>query len=187
VFVAVGAPLAVAPAAHAESWGSANNYVYLYNTTDNALLSRASTSVARQEGNTVANQNVAYAKSTCTGCRTVAVAVQVVIVQGPGTDFRPTNAAIALNENCTSCATFAFARQYVLSPHREVELSGQTKKQVASLRAQMSSVASSQEPFPQLEADLDSLSQQVLSAVQADLNHTGGSGGEHVDTKVDEH
>jgi hypothetical protein len=83
--------------------------------------------------------------------------------------------------------TFAFARQYVLSPHRTVEISESTRHQVDSLRAQMSNLARSQEPFPQLESDLDSLSQQMLAAVQSDLNNSGGSGPEHEDKKVDQH
>jgi putative peptide zinc metalloprotease protein len=187
-FVAAGAPLATGAVAHADGFAeSTNNYVYVYNTTDNALRSRAGATVAHAPGNTVANQNIAYAKASCTGCRTVAVAVQVVIVEGAGTDFRPANAAVALNENCTSCQTFAFARQFVLSPHHQVSISEQTQRQVNSIQQQMSSRARSQEPFPQLEADLDSLSQQMLAAVQADLNRTGGSGEEHEDKKVDEH
>jgi putative peptide zinc metalloprotease protein len=186
--IAGGATAAHADATSGSPWGSGggDNIVSVNNTTDSSLLARSNPAGALDDGNTVANQNFAYAHATCTGCRTVAVAVQIVVVEGAGTDFRPTNAAVAINENCQSCQTFAFARQFVLSPHRRVQLSDQTWAKLAQLRQQMASESRSLEPFAQMGANLESLSQEMVGAVQADLQRSGGSGDEQGDHKVDE-
>jgi len=193
LLLAVGPVVATATAAHADGTyggaggsGGGDNIVSVDNRTDGSLLARSNPAGAVDDGATVANQNIAYAHATCTGCRTVAVAVQIVIVEGSGTDFRPTNAAVAVNENCNSCQTFAFARQFVLTPHRRVQLSDQTWRKLAQLRQQMATESQSLEPFAQMDANLESLSQQMVAAVQADLQRSGDPGGEQGDHKVDE-
>src|SRR6059058_3313982 len=89
----VGAP----HAALADEAGGGNNVVMVVNHEDGALRSRASAAVAQYPG------------------PTAAAAVQVIIQDGTATDVQPANAAIALNENCNFCQTFAYANQVLLT------------------------------------------------------------------------
>ncbi len=157
------------------------------NQKSGALVARAKTSVAHDPGPTVTNVNQAYAHATCTDCRTVAVAVQVVLVEGPTTDFRPTNVALALNENCLRCATFAFARQEVLSPGRHIEISDSAKGAIKQIQAQISRVASSSETFDLMTSDLDNLTQQLVAVVQGEVGRTGTTAQDDGHRQVDEH
>src|SRR5438046_9496154 len=115
VLVAVTGLVGAPHAALADDAGGGNNVVMVVNHEDGALRSRARAAVAQDPGPTVANQNIAVAQATCTGCRTAAAAVQVIIQDGTATDVQPANAAIALNENCNFCQTFAYAN-HVTAP-----------------------------------------------------------------------
>ncbi len=189
VMVAMIASLSIlgAPQAFADGAGGADNIVSVQNQTNSSLAARAKTSVAHDPGPTVANVNQAYAHASCTDCRTVAVAVQVVLVEGPTTDFRPTNVALALNENCLRCATFAFARQEVLSPGRHIEISDPAQRAIKQIQAQVSRVASSSETFPQMTADLDNLTQQLVAVVQGEVQRSGTPAADTEGRQVDEH
>jgi len=189
VMVGIIASISMAGAPHALALnsGGANNIVSVQNATTGASMARAKTSVAHDPGPTVANTNQAYAHATCTDCRTVAVAVQVVLVEGPTTDFRPTNVALALNENCLRCATFAFARQEVLSPGRHIEISEHAESAIKTIQAQISHVASSSETFDVMTTDLDNLTQQLVAVVQGEVQRTGATAAPDDHRQVDQH
>jgi hypothetical protein len=164
-----------------------DNIVMVTNTAGGDLKARSRTTVSHNPGPTVSNQNYAEAYAhDCTGCRTVAAAVQVVVVEGSTTSFTPTNAALAINENCHSCQTFAYANQYVFSPLRPVELSDSAREQLAEVRDQIAEVVRSQKPFPQMSADLDSLSSQLISIVRAEIQRAGTSADEKPFREVQE-
>jgi len=86
----------VTPLAAADTAGGANNVVLVSNTVDGATASRSRLAVAHDPADTVANQNIASATGNdCNGCRTVAVAMQLVVVEGDPSTFAPANAAVA--------------------------------------------------------------------------------------------
>lgn len=179
----VGAPRALAD----EDGSVANNVVSVRNQEDGASRIRARTSVAHDSGPTVANDNEAFAFASCTDCRTVAAAVQVVLVEGVADDVRPTNFALALNENCLRCATFAYAHQVVLTPGQRVDIGERAQDQIGEIQRQIRTVAGSDEPFPQMNADLDSLTDQLVAVVQGEVQRAGTSAGRNDDRRVDEH
>jgi len=179
--------MAGAPRAFAGDAGGANNVVSVQNQRTGAVLARSRTAVAHDPGPTVSNDNQAYAHASCTDCRTVAVAVQVVLVEGPTSDFRPTNAAVALNESCLRCATFAFARQEVLSPGRHVEIGDDAKHQIEAIQSRIRSVTASSEAFDQMTVDLDGLTQQLVGVVQAEVQRAGTTAETTDHREVDEH
>jgi len=188
VSIVASLTLAGAPRALAGDVGAgANNVVYVRNLVTGAVLTRARTSVAHDPGPTVANDNEALAYASCTDCRTVAAAVQVVLVEGPTTDFRPTNVAVALNENCLRCATFAFARQVVLSPGTHVEIGEAAEEQIEGIQARIRAVAASSESFPDMTVDLDGLTEQLVAVVQGEVQRAGTTAGRDEDRRVDQH
>ena len=154
--------------------GGADNVVQVVSTTDGGLASRAHLQVAHDPADTVANQNIAVATgSNCTGCRTVAVAMQVVMVEGQPSTFVPANAAVATNANCMSCQTYAFAYQYVLQPGRMVHLSASAQQELASLRARATAVASSNESVGEIQTDLDTLWSEFVGVVDTEMQANG--------------
>jgi putative peptide zinc metalloprotease protein len=76
------------------------------------------------DGSPVTNANQAFAFASCTGCTTVAVAFQVILVVGQADVVVPVNTAVAGNSGCVSCVTTALAVQLVVTlqelPSQEV-------------------------------------------------------------------
>jgi hypothetical protein len=136
------------------------------NTTD--LLSGVQ--VGSYKGDNLQSTNVARADSTdCTDCRTVAVAVQAVLVKHNPPTAEPKNVAIALNENCVSCTTYAFAYQYVVATESRVVLSDRGRARVAALREQIDTAAHSELSPDDLNVRLRELAADFRAAIDADL------------------
>ncbi len=158
-----------APQAYAAGGGPANPVV-VHDVVDGAQMTRARTQVQEVDGPTAAPQNMASAYASCTDCRTVATAVQVIIVVGAPQDVEPANAAVAVNDQCVRCETFAYANQVLVPADHEVALSASTQATIAEIRQRIADATSSPEPFDQMSAELDGLVQQLVAAVQADVN-----------------
>ncbi len=177
-FIAITATAALAPAAaNADGFGPRDNLVSLNNSDSSAPMVQASTVGRLAEGNDpVTDTNLAYARSfNCTGCRTVAVAIDVVVVAGSPKNVQPQNVALAVNQNCYSCATFAYANQYLLWTHQNVNIDNGTWYQLARIRSRIDQVARSGEDFPTMNSQLDQLSQQLYDTVaQALANQNSG-------------
>lgn len=187
VLVSVGALTGPnAAIADSENSRSGDNVVSVENYRDDSLRVRSRTSVAHARGDTVANQNVASAYASCTDCRTVAAAVQVVIVEGRPSDFRPLNLAVALNENCLRCQTFAYSRQVVLSPSTRVSFSDDAEDAIEEINEQIKEVARSQRSFAKMTADLDHLTEQLASVVRGEIQRAGTTVDEDDRRQVDE-
>jgi putative peptide zinc metalloprotease protein len=95
--------------------GTGDNRALAVNTTDGSVKYDVSFSLVWADGSTALNKNEAYAFASCTGCRTVAVAFQVVLVAGQVDVVVPQNLSGALNYACVRCVTQALATQLVVS------------------------------------------------------------------------
>ncbi|MGH9126990.1 MAG: hypothetical protein ACRDZ8_20035 [Acidimicrobiales bacterium] len=160
--------------------GAHSNIVQVSNSDPGVPVVRTASAVANNEGGNVTDTNLAFARSfSCTGCRTVAVAVQVVVVDGTPSNYQPQNAAIAVNDNCQSCQTLAYAHQYVIQTSDETnfgEIVGSS--QLWNIQSQISQVANSGEDFVTMSSQLDQLSSEFYHAVvQAVQNQSNGDGG----------
>jgi hypothetical protein len=101
--------------------------------------------------------------------------MQLVMVEGNPSTFAPANAAAAVNGSCTNCQTFAFAYQYVVQPGRIVYLSADAQQQLASLRRQADTIASSNESYADMQVELDSLFSQFVQVVNDNMQAAGAS------------
>jgi hypothetical protein len=90
------------------------NQVRLENKDDGRFLSRSSISLHHSNTQKVEPMNIAIAEGRCTGCATLAIAVQVFIYPRTVSNVQPQNIAIAVNNVCTDCATIAWAIQFVI-------------------------------------------------------------------------
>src|SRR2546421_3823146 len=94
--------------------GSAQNIVQLVNTTDSKLLVAGKVQLNTTDSSVVEPVNAAIAYSSCNGCQTLAVALQINLMESNVTTFQPQNVALAVNYQCFHCITIADAIQYNL-------------------------------------------------------------------------
>jgi putative peptide zinc metalloprotease protein len=153
--------------------GGMDNEVVLVNTQDGRHLARSSVAVAPVLGDVVDNQNAAYAYSRCSDCRTVAVAVQVVLVMGNPSSVTPRNLALAVNQDCERCESMASAYQYVLTTDGIVHFSAAGEREIAALRGEIAGVTGSDLPFAELDARLDALVERLWQVIDNELVAAG--------------
>jgi putative peptide zinc metalloprotease protein len=152
--------------------------VSVQNTVDGAIRTKAKTKVAEDYGPTIAPENSAFAYASCTDCRTVAVAVQVILVVGPVHDARPANSAVAVNYMCLRCETFAYANQVLIPVEHDLELSDEAEEQIAQLRGRIAAISASSETFDEMSAELNALTQQLVNVIQDDIRTQTWTGDE---------
>lgn len=97
------------------SGGGGRNIVIVTNRRDGALTVRGAIQFNRIPGPNVEPVNLARALSSCVDCRTLAVALQVNLIERGASRVAPQNAAVALNFECTRCVTVARALQYTFT------------------------------------------------------------------------
>jgi putative peptide zinc metalloprotease protein len=165
----IGTPLSAA----AEG-GGANHVVLATTTADGSSLERSGLQVGHAGGPTVASSNIAAALSyACTGCNSVAVAFQAVLVTGDPNTVVPANAAVATNVACTSCTAYAFAYQYVLSTDGPVHLSLDGQQKIGTLREEIRGLAESDLPPDVLTQQLDAVAADFKATIDEELIAAG--------------
>lgn len=95
--------------------GGAKNIVKVNNRQDDHLHVRGRVQLNQITGPTVEPINYAEAYASCTDCETVAVALQINLIDRDARRVTPQNAAVAVNVGCVRCRTIAIALQYVYS------------------------------------------------------------------------
>jgi hypothetical protein len=151
-----------------------DNVVWLTTTGANAIDQRSGFQVGFYDGDDLRSVNVARAESRdCTDCRTVAVAVQAVVATDQPRTVAPTNAAIAINERCDRCTTYAYAWQYVVTPQDKVRVSRDARAKVAKIRAEIDDVAQSDLAPADLDARLNELTAEFKAVIDAELKRQG--------------
>ena len=148
--------------------GAGGNQAMAVNTTDGSKLYDVAFALVWADGDTVANTNEAYALASCTGCQTVAVAFQVVLIVGNAHVVVPENVAAAVNYSCVQCVTAALATQLVVS--LAGPLSSQSTADLAELWKEISAFGASIEgvPLSELQGRLTEYERKILDIVQQD-------------------
>ena len=158
--------------------GGANNIVIASTSSDAATSARSNLQTAPFGGDTLTSTNIADAEShDCSGCHSVAVAVQAVFNVGQASTFEPANIASAVNANCVSCTSFAYAYQYVVTPRGPVTLTRAGRVKIAALRAEIADAADSGLPPDQLDARLDTLTAEFKADIDHELRAAGYQAG----------
>jgi putative peptide zinc metalloprotease protein len=156
-----------------EGGSGGKNVVLVINQTDGRLASRAGLVLGRASGPTAIPENLASATASCTDCRTVAVALQTVVLISDPDIASPRNAAVAVNAGCTRCQTFAYAWQYVVSTGGPVRFTPEGQQAIADLRAEASALAASDLPFPELVDELDEVATEFRAVVDGGVQRVG--------------
>jgi hypothetical protein len=160
-----------------------DNVVWVKTTGANARDEQSNLQAAVYDGDELRSANVARADSTdCTDCRTVAVAVQAVVSSSNPSTVAPTNAAIAQNQNCTRCTTYAYAYQYVVATDKPLRLNRSVRRKLGGLRHEIDDVAHSGLAPEEMDARLNSLTDEFKATIDDYIRKAG----EHPDGHVDE-
>lgn len=135
--IAVLPLLLAVPAAHADEYQPRdNNEATAVNTEDGSSVFRFALSIRKVTDGVVDQTNTATAYASCTDCRTVALAFQVVLVSGSANTVVPENTAQAVNVECTECLTYAKATQIVVGIDGK-ELTPRGKQRLRALERRM--------------------------------------------------
>jgi len=154
--------VSVAPASATER-GSAVNIAPVVNTTNYHSAFRLAFSVKPIDGPTVFAANAALATASCTSCRTVGIAFQVVFVKTAAV-ARADNKAVAVSYRCKNCATLASAYQFVVvggSP----SLPSAIQPLLDRVGRDLSALNTSTLTLEQVQAGIDALGADVLAAL----------------------
>jgi putative peptide zinc metalloprotease protein len=88
-----------------------DNTAVATNTQDGSLVFRLAFDLQLITDGVVDQSNAALASATCDGCRTLAIAIQILIAMGDVDVLAPMNLAVAVNDRCPACETVAYAYQ----------------------------------------------------------------------------
>jgi putative peptide zinc metalloprotease protein len=133
------------------------------------------------EDDAVLNRNEAYAAASCRGCRTVAVAFQVVLVVGSVDVVVPQNLSTAVNYACLECVTYALATQLVVTLPGPLSDAG--TQELAAIWAELQEFGKQIEGVPpaELRDRLSEFEARILTVVREDATGQPGDGTDSTD------
>jgi hypothetical protein len=134
ITLAALAALAVPSVSAAPASAGDDNTALAINTKDGKTVYRIALHVTRNNSEVVTNANVAFAIASCTGCETVAIAFQAVLITDTPSTFTPINLAYAENVLCDSCVTVADAIQIDAQTGGPVKLTPLGQQTLAQIR-----------------------------------------------------
>ena len=146
-----------------------DNAAIAINTRDGSSLFRLAFSIRRVAGDVVDHQNVALAWGKCQSCRTTAIAIQIVLVEGSPSTVTPVNLAVAVNENCNLCQTFATAYQFVVGTNGPVEFTKDGRRELAQVYRELRRLRNQDLAPAELDARVKALMERVRRVLDEEL------------------
>jgi len=151
-----------------------DNAAVAINTKDGSSVFRLAFAVRRTMHDVIDSSNAAVAFSSCESCRTVAVAIQVVLVMSDPTVVTPQNVAIAINQECVACATLASAYQYVTTVDGPLRFDAEGNKEIAEIRRALLDLAKQPDlALEALQAEVDALVERLYAVLDTHLVPAG--------------
>ena len=150
-----------------------DNVVVQVNKKDGSSIFKLGFNVIKVVGDAVDSGNAAAAVSSCESCRTVAIAISVVLIMSDPSVVVPENLAVAMNIDCTLCETMALAYQLVLSPGEMVRISNDGSKTIKDLLDQIEEIGSSDLALDEIDAQVSALVDQLFDVVRDSLVPVG--------------
>jgi putative peptide zinc metalloprotease protein len=114
-----------------------DNAAIAINTKDGSSVFKLAFAIRRVAGDVVDQTNGAVAYASCTSCQTTAIAIEIVLVTGDPSTVTPTNVAVAVNESCNLCDTFASAYQFVVSVDGPVHFTPEGLHELRDIRKEL--------------------------------------------------
>ena len=168
----VGVPAASAQE-ELDGGGGGDNTAVAVNTRDGSSVFRISFNILRSSSDTIDNTNAAIAFASCEGCETVAIAWQVVLVSSDPSTVSPENYAIAINFECSDCATLASAYQWALGTDGNVHFTAEGNQAIAEIRQALQELRRSGLSIVEIQAELDLLAEDLERVLAEELVEAG--------------
>jgi putative peptide zinc metalloprotease protein len=143
-----------------------DNIVIAENTTDGSSLFKFGFAIIAVLDDTVDSANAAVALASCNSCRTVAIAISIVLIMGKATTVVPENLALAVNSKCNLCETMALAYQLVLTPTKKARLSKRDLIEINALLARIQRIGASDLPLAEIDAQVSALVDKLFGIVR---------------------
>ena len=138
-----------------------DNAAIAVNTKDGTTVFKVAFAIRHVMGDVVDETNGAVAYASCTDCSAVAIAFEIVLVEGNPSTVTPTNVAIAFNENCQTCVAVAEAYQFVLGTGGLVHFDPEGNRILAQIRHELHSLRKQDLTIERLQAELDSIAARI--------------------------
>lgn len=152
-----------------------DNFVQAEATVGRVVDERSNVMVVANSTDVVDNGNLAEAYShDCTGCRSVAVAFQVILVPGNPHTVTPGNLASAANVRCTGCTAIAIAKQYLIYSHGARSIDRDAQEEVEHIARDVRRIATSGASYDVMNAQLTPLYDRLVRVVQDGLRDRDG-------------
>jgi putative peptide zinc metalloprotease protein len=149
---------------------SGDNAAIAINTKDGSSLFKFAFSLKKVLGDVVDNENAAVAYSSCESCKTTAIAIQIVFVVGSPSTVTPTNVALAVNENCTACQSFATAFQFVVGvSDASVGFTKQGKTELKAILAEFKGLKREDYTLEEFHARTQALAERLRTLLRTQL------------------
>jgi putative peptide zinc metalloprotease protein len=150
-----------------------DNAAIAVNTKDGTTVFKVAFAIRHVMGDVVDQTNAAVAYSSCTDCAAVAIAFEIVLVEGNPDTVTPTNLAIAINENCDTCVAVAEAYQFVLGTGAVVHFDAEGNRILADIRRRLHTLRNEDLTIPRLQAILDEMSAAIADVLANHLVPAG--------------
>jgi putative peptide zinc metalloprotease protein len=169
----IAAGLAAAKPAIARADGGGDNSAVAINTKDGSTVFRLAFAIRKVAGDVVDQQNAAVSFASCNDCQTVAIAIEIVLVEGTPSTVTPTNIAIAINQNCSLCTTFAGAYQFVVGYGYPVKFTPEGLRELAQIKNELERLRVAFEKgeisLDELKTRVDELIDRIKTVLQTQL------------------
>jgi putative peptide zinc metalloprotease protein len=150
-----------------------DNAAIAVNTKDGTTVFKVAFAIRHVMQDVVDDANGAVAYASCTDCTAVAIAFEIVLVEGNPSVVSPTNVAIAFNENCELCVAVAEAYQFVLGTGGAVHFDAEGNRILSEIRRALHSLRKEDLTLEQLQARLDDIAARIRDVL---ANHLVASG-----------
>ena len=148
-----------------------DNVAVAVNTEDGASVFRLAFSVRMAANGVVDEDNHAWALASCTDCQTVALAFQVVLVWNDPNVAVPHNQAVAYNDQCVACLTYASATQIVLGFDGPVRFTDEGRRRLIELQRTLADLENriGEMSLAELHAAVGAAKQELISILAEEL------------------
>ena len=151
-----------------------DNAAIAVNTKDGTTVFKVAFAIRHVMSDVVDETNAAVAYNSCNDCAAVAIAFEIVLVEGSPSVVTPQNISIAINENCTNCVAVAEAYQFVLGGGTgPVHFDKEGNRILAEIRKELHSLRKEDLTLDQLQARLDSMSARIADVLANHLVPAG--------------
>jgi putative peptide zinc metalloprotease protein len=152
-----------------------DNAAISVNTKDGTTVVKVAFAIRHVMGDVVDQTNGAVAYASCTECAAVAIAFEIVLVEGNPSTVTPTNVAISINENCDTCVAVAEAYQFVLGTGGLAHFDAEGNKILSEIRRELHSLRKEDLTIEQLQARLDSIAARIADVLSNHLVPVGNA------------